>query len=451
MKLIFVHGWSVTDTDTYGKLPEAIQKVAPSEWQLEVSHIYLGEYISFHDEVTVFDIARAFDAARKEAIGDYTEFSCITHSTGAPVLREWINLFYGADSLNSLDNLPLKHLIMLAPANHGSALAQLGKARASRIKSWFDGVEPGQNILNWLELGSSEQWSLNTDWLNYEFGNNLYPVVITGQTIDKKLYDYINSYTAEKGSDGVVRVAATNLNYRLVQLNQNNSLSDQLDIVGAVRTSTKEIAMEVLANTSHSGRDKGIMQSVTSRNQDKKQVVKSIIDSLSVNNEQAYKSLAQDMKKRTATIQKISTKYSMIVFKVIDNYGAEIEDFDIYLLAGNDYRPDKLPKGFHVDTQKNLINKCELTYYLNHNKMKTILDGKIGFRVIARPSAGFSFYKPAEFHSNEVEFDELLKENETVMIEIVLNRMVDKNTFKLTSVNNKRESFKNQKIAGNTI
>ena len=48
----------------------------------------------------------------------------------------------------------MSHLIMLAPANYGSALAQLGKQRLSRIKSWFEGVEPGQGVLDWLELGS---------------------------------------------------------------------------------------------------------------------------------------------------------------------------------------------------------------------------------------------------------------------------------------------------------
>ena len=75
------------------------------------------------------------------------EFSCITHSTGGPVVREWVDRFYGARKLREL---PLKHLVMLAPANHGSALAVLGKQRLSRMKSWFQGVEPGQKVLDWL-------------------------------------------------------------------------------------------------------------------------------------------------------------------------------------------------------------------------------------------------------------------------------------------------------------
>lgn len=87
MNLIFVHGYSVTNTDTYGQLPDAIEIQAPAHLNLNIQHIYLGRYISFHDEVTIDDIARAFENARKEVIGEETEFSCITHSTGGPVIR----------------------------------------------------------------------------------------------------------------------------------------------------------------------------------------------------------------------------------------------------------------------------------------------------------------------------------------------------------------------------
>ncbi|MBK7031601.1 MAG: hypothetical protein IPH45_21470 [Bacteroidales bacterium] len=60
------------------------------------------------------------------------------------MIRNWWNLYY-KDT-----RPPLSHLIMLAPANFGSALARLGKSRLSRIKAWFEGVEPGQEFLNWL-------------------------------------------------------------------------------------------------------------------------------------------------------------------------------------------------------------------------------------------------------------------------------------------------------------
>ena len=125
----------------------------------------MGRYISFNDEVKLNDISRALETAVQQQILSNasipSRFVCITHSTGGPVVRNWWNLYYNQQA----KVCPMSHLIMLAPANFGSALAQLGKGKLSRLKSWFDGVEPGQGVLNWLELGSSEAWELNTNWI----------------------------------------------------------------------------------------------------------------------------------------------------------------------------------------------------------------------------------------------------------------------------------------------
>ena len=104
---------------------------------------------------------------------------------------------------------------MLAPANHGSALAKLGKARVGRINAWFNGIEPGQRMLDWLSLGSDRQWDMNEKYIKYNYAQtDFYPFVLTGQGIDRKFYDFINNYLVEKGSDGVVCVAGANMNYR---------------------------------------------------------------------------------------------------------------------------------------------------------------------------------------------------------------------------------------------
>ena len=62
MRLVFVHGWSVTNTDTYGQLPAALVANAPKNLQLVVEHLYLGRYVSFSDEVAIDDIARGMHA-----------------------------------------------------------------------------------------------------------------------------------------------------------------------------------------------------------------------------------------------------------------------------------------------------------------------------------------------------------------------------------------------------
>lgn len=454
MKLLFVHGWSVTNTDTYGVLPDVLAKNYGDELDLDIEHISLGQYISFKDEVRMCDIVRAFDHAYKEKLEADEEFACITHSTGAPVIREWINTYYGATNIQALK---LKQLIMLAPANHGSALAQLGKARLGRVKAWFDGIEPGQGVLDWLELGSTEQWKLNSDWLTYQQTNHFFPFVITGQSIDKKFYDHVNSYTAEQGTDGVVRVAAANLNYRKVTLLQNpNSLllsktpanikieSKELEIVGDIKKPLFETPLEVLPNTSHSQKNKGIMGSVTKANYAKKQVVSSIVECLKVKNNSDYTAVTNQMRARTEDVQSSGSKakYTMVTFRITDTQGMSVNDFDVLLLAGNDYMPDQLPKGFYVDHQKNKTNDNALTYYLNFSKLSKLKDGKIGFRIRTRPEEGFVYYESAEFRSNDLNFTELFVENQTLLVNIVLNRCVSENTFVLSDAANGNVDFK---------
>ena len=123
--VILVHGWSVRNTDSYGGLPERLKREAKRspELDLDVRQIWLSEYISFHNEVTLPDIARAFQAALQHELGDALargqRFACITHSTGGPVIRAWLQQYYLA---RGMLETPLSHLIMLAPANFGSAL-----------------------------------------------------------------------------------------------------------------------------------------------------------------------------------------------------------------------------------------------------------------------------------------------------------------------------------------
>ena len=143
MLIVFVHGWSVTNTNTYGGLPSALIKNALPDKEIKVEHLYLGKYVSFADEVNVDDIARgmqhAVNAEILPKLAKGERFACITHSTGGPVVRKWIDIFFKGQ----LDKCPLQHLVMLAPANHGSALAQLGKGRLSRMKFFAEGVQPG--------------------------------------------------------------------------------------------------------------------------------------------------------------------------------------------------------------------------------------------------------------------------------------------------------------------
>lgn len=442
MLVIFVHGWSVTDTNTYGRLPEALAAQAEEyNLKIEIKHVWLGRYISFHDDVSVADVARAFHCALRDqmphSIDEIAEFSCITHSTGGPVVREWLDHFYG---VSKLSQSPLRHLVMLAPANHGSPLAALGKERVGRLKAWFSGVEPGQRILDWLSLGSQQQIDLAQSYLEYKPSESrFFPFVLTGQTIDKKLYDFVNSYLVEAGSDGVVRVAGANLNYSIIKLVESNKVetvthgSNEMDIhlleLDGELKRPSLVPLGVIPGASHSGSDKGIMRSVVSPKSKNKRQVSEILKCLAVDTEVDYIKRAEALEKLTKESQKSTHRYLMLIFIIKDDQGDPVNDYDLFLLGGDSHSPDKLTKGFFVDRQRNAAHPNHLVYYIDYDVVTK--NQLTGFRIIARPSDGFAFYHAVEYHSDGVNINALLRPNETFYVEIQLHRCVDKNVFKL--------------------
>ena len=457
MRLIFVHGWSVTNTDTYGELPTALSAVA-SRYRLEltIEHLYLGHYVSFHDEVTLNDIARALNRALRDLPDNdaaIQEFSCITHSTGGPVVRHWVDRYYGA---RDLANCPLKHLVMLAPANHGSTLAVLGKERVGRIRSWFSGVEPGRRVLDWLSLGSEGQWILNQNFLSYDSARKgFYPFVLTGQGIDNKFYDFLNSYLVEPGSDGVVRVAGANLNYRYISLAQSQDVIHKSPLTFALYPKPKRlkapktVPLGVFGNLSHSGRQMGIMRSVEHETAQTTPVVQEIMQCLQVNSTEAYLETARRFDELTDRQQEGKDSFSMLVFNVHDDTGKRFakDDFDVFLLAGSKYQPHNLPGGFFQDRQMNRVTS-NLVYYLNANKMERIRDGLFGVRIVARPTSGFSYYVAGEFRSQGLKVQNILTPNQTTYIDITLRRIVDKNVFRFDKADQPRGSFKRVRPSG---
>ena len=454
MLVIFVHGWSVRDTSTYGDLPLWMESQGSlNGLDVEVGNVYLGRYISFNDTVTVDDIARAFDQAVRDELSAKLKagqkFACITHSTGGPVVRKWMDLYYKG----SLDKCPLTHLVMLAPANHGAALAQLGKSRLSRIKTFFEGVQPGQRVLDFLELGSELSWALNESWLDYDcLAGGIYSFVLTGQKIDRSMYDSLNSYTGEEGSDGVVRVTGASMNYGLLRLRQDG---DKLVPEKARRT--KPMALGILPGRSHSGDSIGIIRSVTMANAAQHPTVQWVVRCLKVASRASYNALSTELDTLSTktqadeNIEKVkgfwgtrtyeTNRYAMPVFRFVDDRGDTLTDYDLILTAGPNYDENSLPEGFFVDRQRNQKNPGKLTYYLDYDVMeaglrKPKMQGKLGFRVKARPEendAALAYYRVLDFRSDLDTLGKILQPNETAMIEVVLQRRVDKTVFTMTN------------------
>lgn len=446
MHVVFVHGWSVTHTDTYGALPRWLER---NSRDYQVQNVYLGKYISFSDAITLDDIARAFQQALQDALGRKLQdgFACITHSTGGPVVRLWLKLYYA----QNLAACPLRQLIMLAPPNHGSALAQLGKGTFARFEKLLEGVQPGVRVLDWLELGSEESWNLNEAWLAYDtVAAGIYPFVLTGQSIERAFYDHLNSYTGEAGSDGVVRACSANMNYTLMRFHQDGK-APVLDL----HTRRPRTAFGIVPGRSHSGEKMGILRSITLDNAPRHPTVKAIVKCLRVASKGDYESVCGELDELTKQTQRderiekekklfgtktyTTSRYSMLVFRFVDDRGEVLTDYDLYLTGGPNYSPDDLPQGFFVDRQKNRRSPGKLTYYVDHDVLRRGLsrekmEGRIGFRVEANPREGarsLAFYRRLAYESVEGGVSDILAPNETLMLEFRLQRWVDARVFRL--------------------
>ncbi|QNK01558.1 phospholipase [Dyella telluris] len=372
--LVFVHGWSVTNTSTYGALPAQLQaQAAAAGITLTVADIWLSEYVSFDDAVTMADVVRAFDRALRDLHLRDARFACITHSTGGPVVREWLRA--QRELPGAFSTIRLTHLMMLAPANFGSALAQLGKGVLGRLKAWAGGVEPGQRILDWLELGSSESLALNLDHIHGSdpAEREQFLFVLTGDRPDRSLYDHINSYTGEDGSDGVVRMAAANLNARHAVLARESGGDGTLalNVTQAPRT-----AFKLIPGASHSGTEQGVMAAAPQA------TVDALLRCMQVRDGKGYRQLCdafdQENALRDADRVELETvgpfparthihdPRSMLVIRLADEGGEPLVGARLLFQAGSPPNPDWMPQGFMLDRQANSRQGHVVTFFFNH-------------------------------------------------------------------------------------
>ncbi len=223
--IVLIHGYSSespTDDPTsigniYGDLPQRLRAA------YDVVEIDLSRYVSLNDSVSVTDIARALQRALLEQHPSLLQegFHVVIHSTGALVIRTWIRLFSPQPS-------PILNLVYLAGANLGSGWASIGQGQVARWGRFvFErGAQRGLKVLQALELGSSATLDLHLSFLRE--GSRMlddYKVqeyVIIGTQADPDWFEFPVRYAHEDGSDGVVRVAAGNLNFNYLTIEPND-------------------------------------------------------------------------------------------------------------------------------------------------------------------------------------------------------------------------------------
>ena len=216
--VVLVHGYSDKGA-SFGPYARALR-----DRGFDIDHLHISSYKTLTNEVTIKDIAEAFDRSLRDAdIGPNDDFDAIVHSTGMLVVRAWLTNYQLARS-NRRGRL--KHLVGLAPATFGSPLAHRGRSwlgalfKGNRVAG-PDFLEAGDLVLDALELASRFTWDLAHQDLvgaNSPFGrdnNTPYAFIFCGN----RDYDGLRDVVAhEDGTDGTVRWAGVSLTTRKVIL-----------------------------------------------------------------------------------------------------------------------------------------------------------------------------------------------------------------------------------------
>lgn len=204
--LLILHGWS----DVAASMAP-LAAVLSAQLPHDVQHCALADYLTLDDHVTYDDLVEGFQQAWL-AQGLPTErhaVDVVVHSTGGLVIRDWLTRYYTPQTA------PIKHLLMLAPANFGSFLAHKGRAFFGRILKGMGHGKPfevGSELLKGLELGSPYSWDLAMrDCFSedpfYGPGRTLCTVFVGTDH-----YHGFAGATHEQDSDGTVRWSCAHLN-----------------------------------------------------------------------------------------------------------------------------------------------------------------------------------------------------------------------------------------------
>ena len=220
--ILILHGWS----DNYESFLQLKLWLCAHGYQVE--DVFFGNYESMEDHVTFDDLAdglqsRFEEMAVKKKLLALKPFSLdvIVHSTGGLVVRHWLHHYIQDVCKGDLECCPIQRLIMLAPANFGSRLAEQGNSGLAKL---FKGglahrFETGKLILEGLELGSPDTWRIAEHDLfsakkfyRGSKGHGPFVFVFSGTGTYGDLKGFVAPGANEDGSDGTVRAAAASLN-----------------------------------------------------------------------------------------------------------------------------------------------------------------------------------------------------------------------------------------------
>jgi len=323
--LIIIHGWS----DNAASFEPLAQFLARSLHR-PITHITLADYVSMDDAVTFTDLAMALQHAwiRHGLSLQPRSNDVVVHSTGGLIIRDWMTRFFAPG------DVPIHHLVMLAPANFGSPIAHKGKSFIGRVLKGFTSEKAfhvGASLLEGLELASPFAWDLA---LRDRFGAEAYDGpgrVLATVLVGNSGFSGIAAAANTEGSDGVVRASTANLNASLLRADFTNPLEPTSTLTRALSTT----AFAVIPEENHSSialkEQGGFRNPITGT---------LICNALTVSDER-FDAWSASLTQRTPG-------YQNTVFRVHDQHGNAVHDYFLEFYVEDDDR-NWFAEMFHRD------------------------------------------------------------------------------------------------------
>ncbi|MDD1607702.1 MAG: hypothetical protein LUQ18_04250 [Methylococcaceae bacterium] len=474
LPILLIHGYSSegsnsTVEEIYGTLPNDLRKEFGDENVLELN---LSRWISLNNGITIDDISFAMNRALEQKYPNLLNsgFNVIIHSTGALVVRNWIKNFSGKPS-------SIHNLIHLAGANFGSGLAHIGQGQLARWgRLIFQGTGQGTQVLNELEFGSSKTLDMHLHFLQPT--NSMYQdyqvqefCLIGSQTLGMLRLIPI-PYLKEDSSDSTVRTSAGNLNFNYITVKPISdafSLSSQktkkiinkrLDNISFddihyesdlthLSSNRENVPFSVIFETAHFGGDIGIVTGTENR-QELLPLIKIALETpydidayrktehIFLENHQKTFSRATELSSILGwNKQQQYEAHAQVIFRIRDQYGNDVENFDITFRSENEETGvEKLEKMIE-DKHINKTNKGIITFYFRTEKFENgkwltrLADIKpVNVEVTGyEPLSGDISYLPMNFLLNSEQLQQVIQSFKTTIVDIELVRLPSEKVF----------------------
>jgi hypothetical protein len=389
-QVLIIHGWS----DTSKSFVALGQFLSANGYQPKL--IWLGDYISRDDDVRVEDVGIRMAEVIDDMLGrgelDGT-FDVIVHSTGGLVARSWLTTRYRGQA----EQCPMKRLIMLAPANHGSKLAATGKSLLGRVVKGYDNwFQTGQSMLNDLELSSPYQWELSQRDVLAAPGaqagrcysaNAVWPFVIVGS---HPYASMLRQIVNEDGSDGTVRVCAANLNACGVTIDFREIEEQRMMRVWESRLDC-EVPLAVLPTRTHGSivdpeRTVGAnREDIAESPEEQAELGRLVLEALACESFEDYRKLQgrwRDLSERTAarradppqgSSREFFHQYMQVNTYVIDDHGEPVPDYFLEFFSNTTKAHDDANVYLHrnviEDVKKNSVNAALRNLYFDRTEL----------------------------------------------------------------------------------